>query len=155
MVDLQHHASNIFSLRSRHHACKDESSAFQPCRRRYGTTPFYYDDVIKWKHLPCYFPFTSEISRTRSLMFASICFWTNGWANKQVASDLSRHVVHYDITVMITLVWHGWFLMFWNILILWIIFIVQTLSHWSLHLPLYNNCHLNFISIGVTLFCRC
>ena len=33
-------------------------------------------------------------------MFSLICTWTNVWANTRDASDLRRHCVHYDVTVM-------------------------------------------------------
>ena len=35
-----------------------------------------------------------------ALMFSLICAWTNGWANAQVANDLSRLWAHYDVNVM-------------------------------------------------------
>ena len=44
--------------------------------------------------------FPSQRPMTRSLMFSSICAWTNGCANNQDAGDLRRHRCHYDVTVM-------------------------------------------------------
>ena len=70
-----------------------------------------YDDVIKWKHFLRYWPFVrgSHRSPVNSphkgqwhgvLMFSLICARTNGWANNRGASDLKRHRVHHDVTVM-------------------------------------------------------
>ena len=71
-----------------------------------------YDDVIKWKHFPRYWPFVRGIHRwpvnsphkdqwRRALIFSLIYAWTNGRINPRDAGDLRRHRVHYDITVMI------------------------------------------------------
>ena len=71
---------------------------------------FMHDDVIKWKHFPCYWPFVRGIhwwlvdspakcQWHRVLMF-SICTWTNGWVNSRDAGGLRCHGAHYDITVM-------------------------------------------------------
>ena len=35
-----------------------------------------------------------------ALMFSVICAWINGWVNNREAGDLTRHRVHYDVTVM-------------------------------------------------------
>ena len=51
------------------------------------------DDVIKWKHLPRYWPFVREIHRSPAmsqhkgqwrgaLMFSLICAWINGWVKQ-------------------------------------------------------------------------
>ena len=67
-----------------------------------------HDDVIKWKHFPCYWPFVRGIHRSPvnsphkgqwrgALMFSLI--WTNGWVNNQDAGDLRRHRTNYDVTV--------------------------------------------------------
>ena len=72
---------------------------------------FTHDDVIKWKHVPRYWPFVRGIHRSSvysphngqwrgALMFAFICAWTNGWVNNREAGDLKRHRIHYDVTVM-------------------------------------------------------
>ena len=71
-----------------------------------------HDDVIKWKHLPRYWPFVRGIHRSpvnsphkgqwrRALMFSLICAWTNDWVNNREAGDIKRHHAHYDVTVMI------------------------------------------------------
>ena len=72
-----------------------------------------YDDVIKWKHFPRYWPFMRGIHRSpvnspnkgqwhRALMFSLICVWTNGWINNRDAGDLRHHRAHYDVIVMDT-----------------------------------------------------
>ena len=70
-----------------------------------------HDDVIKWKHVPHYWPFARGIHRSPvnaphkgqwrgALMFSLICTWTNGWLKNRDAGDLRRNRAHYDITVM-------------------------------------------------------
>ena len=70
-----------------------------------------YDDVIKWKHFPGYWPFVQGIYQLLmnslhkgqwhgALMFLLICTWTNTWANNGEDSDLRCHCTHYDIIVM-------------------------------------------------------
>ena len=68
-----------------------------------------YDDVIKWKHFPRYWPFVRGIYRSsvkykgqwrRALNFSLICTWINGWVNNRKAGDFRRYRVHYDVTVM-------------------------------------------------------
>ena len=70
-----------------------------------------HDDVIKWKHLPRYWPFVRGIHRSPvnsphkgrwrgASMLSLICAWTNGWVNNRDACDLRRHRDHYDVTVM-------------------------------------------------------
>ena len=67
--------------------------------------------VIKWKHLPRYWPFVRWIHRPPldsphkgqwrgALMFSLIFAWTNGWAKSRDAGDLRRHPAHYDVFVM-------------------------------------------------------
>ena len=71
----------------------------------------YHDNVIKWKLLPCYWPFVRGIHRSLMncphkgqwrgyLMFPLICARTNGWVNNRDVGDLGRHSAHYDIIVM-------------------------------------------------------
>ena len=68
-----------------------------------------HDDIIKWKHFPCYWTFVRGIHRfpvnsphkdqwSGALMFSLIFPWINGWVNNREACDLRR--VHYDVTVM-------------------------------------------------------
>ena len=70
-----------------------------------------HDDVIKWKHFPCYWPFVRGIHRSPvnsphkgqwrgALMFSLIYAWTNGWVNHRYAGDLRLHRAHNDVTVM-------------------------------------------------------
>ena len=77
----------------------------------------HYDDVIKWKHFPRYWPFMRGIHRSpvnsphkgqwrRALMFSLICIWINGWVNNREAGDLRRHRAHFDVTVMMMDIQH-------------------------------------------------
>ena len=70
-----------------------------------------HDDVIKWKHFPCYWPFVRGIHWSLvnsphkgqwrgALMFSLICAWINAWINNCGAGDLRRHRANYDVTVM-------------------------------------------------------
>ena len=70
-----------------------------------------HDDVIKWKHFPCYWPFVRGIHRPPvnsphkgqwrgALIFSLICAWINGCINNDEAGDLRCHRAHYDVTVM-------------------------------------------------------
>ena len=70
-----------------------------------------YDDVMKWKHFPRYWPFVWGIHRSpvnsphkgqwrEALMFSLICAWINNWVNNDKAGDLRRHRAHYDVTAM-------------------------------------------------------
>ena len=70
-----------------------------------------HDDVIKWKHIPRYWPFVWGIHRSPvnsphkgqirgALTFSLICAWINGWVNNREADDLRRHCAHYDVIVM-------------------------------------------------------
>ena len=72
----------------------------------------HHDDVIKWKHLPRYWPFVRGIHRSPvnsphkgqwrgALIFSLICAWINGWVNNREAGDLRRHRAHYNAIVMI------------------------------------------------------
>ena len=70
-----------------------------------------HDDVIKWKHLPRYWPFVRGIHRSpvnsphkgqwsRALMFSLICARISDWVNNREAGDLRCRRAHYDVTVM-------------------------------------------------------
>ena len=70
-----------------------------------------HDDVIKWKHLPRYWPFVRGIHRSPvnsphkgqwrgALMLSLICLWRNGWVNNREAGDLRRYHAQYDVIVM-------------------------------------------------------
>ena len=80
------------------------------CKRRKSC--LYHDDIIKWKHLPLYWPFVRRIHRSlvnyphkgqwhEADMFSLICTWINGGVNNRESGDLRRHRVHYDVTVTI------------------------------------------------------
>ena len=99
-----------------------DSSVFTPCLQTLNTTrPTFYiqmcgfqqrhDDIIKWNHVPCCWPFVRGIHRSPvnyphkvkwhgALMFSLICAWINAWVNNREASNLRRHRVHYDVIVM-------------------------------------------------------
>ena len=77
----------------------------------FGNDHFSHDDVIKWKHIPRYWPFVQGIHRSPvnslhkgqwrgPLVFSLICVWINGWVNNRDASDLRRYRAHYDVTVI-------------------------------------------------------
>ena len=70
-----------------------------------------HDDVIKWKHFPCYWPFVRGIHRSPvnsphkgqwrgALVFSLICVWISRWVNNGEAGDLRRYRTRYDVTVM-------------------------------------------------------
>ena len=76
-----------------------------------------HDDVIKWKHLPRYWPFMRGIHRSLvnsphkgqwrgALMFSLICARINGWVNNGEAGDLGRHRAHCDVTENKCYMWH-------------------------------------------------
>ena len=71
-----------------------------------------YDDVIKWKHFPPYWPFVQGTHRgpgnvpykgqwRGALMFSLICVCINGWVNTREAGDLSGYRDHYDVIVKV------------------------------------------------------
>ena len=79
--------------------------------------PMFHDDVIKWKHFPCYRPFVWRIHRSPvnsphksqwrgALMFSFIRTWINGWVNHRETGELRRHRAHYDVIVMFN--WYGY-----------------------------------------------
>ena len=70
-----------------------------------------YNDVIKWKNFPCYWPFVQGIhwslvnslhkgQWSGALMFSLIYAGINGWINNHEAGDFRRHCAHYDFIVM-------------------------------------------------------
>ena len=72
-----------------------------------------HDDVIKWEHFSCNWPFVRGIHRSPvnsshkgqwrgALMFSVSCAWINGWINNCESGDFRRHRTHYDLTVMRT-----------------------------------------------------
>ena len=71
----------------------------------------WYDDVIKWKHLPRYWRFVQGIHRSPvnsphkgqwpgALMFSLICIWIYSWVNNHEAGDLRCYHAHYDVIVI-------------------------------------------------------
>ena len=70
-----------------------------------------YDNAIKWKHFPRYWPFVWGLHQSPvksphksqwrgALMLSLICTWTIGWVNNRYAGDLGHHGAHYDVTVI-------------------------------------------------------
>ena len=63
-----------------------------------------HDDMLKWKHFPCYCLFVWGSPHKGlwrgALMFSLVCVWTKRWVNNWDASDLRRHCAHYDVTIM-------------------------------------------------------
>ena len=67
-----------------------------------------YDDVIKWKHFPRYWPFVwgihrSPVNSPHKGQWRGAFFdlrWINAWINNLEAGDLRRFRAHYDATVM-------------------------------------------------------
>ena len=71
-----------------------------------------HDDVIKWKHFLCYWPFVRGTHRSPvnsphkgqwrgALMFSFICARINSWASNGGAGDLRRRRAHYDVIMVI------------------------------------------------------
>ena len=68
-----------------------------------------HDDVLKWKHIPRYWPFFSEIlpvtsefpsQRLVTRGFAVFIWaWTNDWVNNGDAGDLKCHRAHYNVVL--------------------------------------------------------
>ena len=78
-----------------------------------------HDDVIKWKHFPHYWPFVRGIHRSPvnsthksqwrgALLFTLICAPINGWVNNCEAGDLRHNPTHYDVIVMVSVIWPRW-----------------------------------------------
>ena len=73
------------------------------------------DDVIKWKHVPRYWPVLRGIHRSPvnsphkgqrrgALMLSLIGAWTNGWVNNRDAGDSRCRCAHYGVAVMMSLI---------------------------------------------------
>ena len=45
--------------------------------------------------------FPHKGQRRGALMFSLICVWINGWVNNREAGDLRRYRAHYDVIVMV------------------------------------------------------
>ena len=50
-----------------------------------------------------------------ALMFALICVWINAWVNNRKAGDLRRYCAHYDVIVMLWMMYGCQFHNSWNI----------------------------------------
>ena len=95
-----------------------------------------YDDVIKWKHFPRYWPFVREIRQSPmnspqkgqwrgALMFSLICIGTNDWVNNRDAGDLRHNHAHYDVTVI-----HVQMIDFWKRNLVTLTKIISGAGHW-------------------------
>ena len=76
-----------------------------------GPISHRHDDVTKWKHFPCNWPFVRGIHFSPvnsphngqwrgAPMFSLICVWINDLVNAPEADDLRCYRTHYDITIM-------------------------------------------------------
>ena len=74
-------------------------------------TSCWYDDVIKWKHFPRYWPFVQGINRSWLILHikaSDVELWCFLWSapefkksvNNHEAGDWRRHRAHYDVIVM-------------------------------------------------------
>ena len=72
---------------------------------KFGTS---HDDVIKWKHFPCNWPFVQGIHWSPvnsphkgqwcgALMFSLICVWIKDWVNTHEAGDVRCYRALYDV----------------------------------------------------------
>ena len=70
-----------------------------------------HDDIINWKHFPCYWPFVWGIHRSSVTRSFDVFFdlrldhalsKPSSPVNNREADDLRRHGVHYDITVVVS-----------------------------------------------------
>ena len=88
-----------------------QSAACENRNRNRIWIPKMHEDVIKWKHFPCYWPFVLEIHWSPvnsphkgqwrwALVLSLICTCKNGWLNNREADNLRRHRAHYDGPVM-------------------------------------------------------
>ena len=91
------------------------SGSLQVCPNAAHIHIGHHDDVIEWKHFPCYWPFVRGIHLSSvnslhigqwrgALMLSLTCVRINGSVNNRDAGDLRRHRAHYDVIVMITLI---------------------------------------------------
>ena len=71
----------------------------------------HHDYIMEWKHFPRYWPFVRGIHRSpvnsphkcqwrEASMYSLVRAWAGGWVHTRVASDFRRHLVHYDVTVV-------------------------------------------------------
>ena len=107
----QNEISIEFILWWKNHWWKDRSRRWHLWCWQWRSVELNHDDIIKWKHFPCYWPFVQGIHRSpvnsphkdqwcRALMFSLIWAWINGWVNNCGAGDLRCHRTHYDVAVI-------------------------------------------------------
>ena len=100
---------------------KDDGPHGIPCKVGFIEAPansnawtkwYWHGDVIKWEHVPQYWPLVHGIHRSLvnshhkgpwggALMLSLNCAWINGWVNNREAGNLIRHHAHDDVTVMV------------------------------------------------------
>ena len=114
MWDVITHPCHNFNIFKLGHGWEIASSLFytdaiiHPCLNHDAG----HDYVIKWKHIPRYWPFVRGIHRSPvnsqhkgqwrgALMFSLICARINAWVNNREAGDLRRYRDHYDVIVML------------------------------------------------------
>ena len=84
----------------------------------------HYDDVIKWKHFPRYWPFERGIHLSpvnlphKGQWHGALVFlwsapepWTNTCTNNRDACNLRRHCAHYDVFVILQ--WNNCLCILW------------------------------------------
>ena len=92
-------------LRSLWRHCNDKGLNYKVINNHNFYMVPSHDDVIKWKHIPRYWPFMHGIHQSPvnsprkgwwcgALMFCLISAWINGWVNNGEAGDLRRHYAH-------------------------------------------------------------
>ena len=95
---------------------KQRGVSVSECISRNPTSQYHktrprHDDVIKWKHFRCHWPFVWGIHRSPvnsphksqwrgALMFSLIWVKIKGWVNNGEAGDSRRNGAHYDVIVM-------------------------------------------------------
>ena len=119
----------IAHLRGKHTGCllwarSNMGSVAQWARRQaMGTFCEFYNDVIKWKHFPHYWPCVRGIRRSlvnspykdqrrEAFMFSLICTWINSWVNNGEAGGLRRHLKTHPLKLAVELWDVDW--VFWR-----------------------------------------
>ena len=96
------------------------------CSKSFRVTLLAHNDVTKWKHFLCYWPFVRGIHRSPvdfphkgqccgALMFSVIYTWTNGWKKQSrrkwfetPSRSLWRHCNHMIAAVPMKQHWRIW-----------------------------------------------
>ena len=122
-----------------------------------------HDDVIKWKHFLCYWPFVWGIHRSPAnsphkgqwhgaLTFLWSVPWINGCVNNREAGVLTRDHAHYDVIVMtlhrLDNIRHIRNLTAMN---QWVVRSCTFISFWFVHHHYWHCCHQKYSSINFNL----